>query len=420
MYAAEWLRQGEEGAPDLDRAVRARDGRASAFAALSPAERRDALHALGRFLRRLHDADVSHRDLKAPNLVARRDGRLVSFAIVDLEGARVRRRGVSWRRRARDLARLDASLAHDVVSQRRPARACGAATSPRAGGRRSTSARSRGGSRRPATESVRRPGCRDEGLPSAPALHGEAPRPAGRGARRGGPRRRAQHGHVRHGAPVLPRALRRGVEGEARGRPMVGGGHRVDPGHRRRGQGSAAARFPRPARRPDDGQGPRALPPGRVDRRADPPHGARRRRGGVRAGARPADRLLRGARDHGLGDALHDGRRFPLGGARRRARQARAGAAQGRRDGRGRARDRRPTHADHAAGVPRDLRDDRLPRAAHPAPGEGRARGTERDDGRRVRVAPGAARRCRRSAARAPRPCASGPPPPGCTRRTGG
>ena len=56
-------------------------------------------------------AEVSHRDLKAPNLlVGAADVPAPQIHLVDLEGARIRRGPVSWSRRARDLARLDASL----------------------------------------------------------------------------------------------------------------------------------------------------------------------------------------------------------------------------------------------------------------------------------------------------------------------
>lgn len=84
-------------------------GRAGVLARLSPTRRMALCEALGRFLRHLHDAGISHRDLKAPNLFVEREnaGRDL-FAVTDLDG--VRRRAVSWRRRARDLARLDASL----------------------------------------------------------------------------------------------------------------------------------------------------------------------------------------------------------------------------------------------------------------------------------------------------------------------
>ena len=102
---------------DLHRATLASEGAPAPFDALPGAERRAALHRLGRFLRRLHDAEVTHRDLKAPNLVAWRAPRGVSFALVDLDGARVRRTRVSWRRRARDVARLDASVGSPPVSR---------------------------------------------------------------------------------------------------------------------------------------------------------------------------------------------------------------------------------------------------------------------------------------------------------------
>jgi tRNA A-37 threonylcarbamoyl transferase component Bud32 len=100
------------GATDLHEAARGRGPR------LDPAERRRALRHLGRFLRRLHDAEVSHRDLKAPNLVVSPgpDGR-ARFQVVDLEGARLLRGPVPWRRRARDLARLDASVGPPGVSR---------------------------------------------------------------------------------------------------------------------------------------------------------------------------------------------------------------------------------------------------------------------------------------------------------------
>ncbi|MFO0932903.1 MAG: lipopolysaccharide kinase InaA family protein [Planctomycetota bacterium] len=101
---------GSAPAVDLHAAVVGAPGAAAPFGALAPAARRAALHRLGRFLRRLHDAEVVHRDLKAPNLVAWQTPRGVAYAVVDLDGARATRRPVPWRRRARDLARLDASV----------------------------------------------------------------------------------------------------------------------------------------------------------------------------------------------------------------------------------------------------------------------------------------------------------------------
>jgi tRNA A-37 threonylcarbamoyl transferase component Bud32 len=109
------LAGGASPATDLHRACEG--GARAPLAALSPRERRVALHRLGRFLRRMHDAEVSHRDLKAPNLVAVPGPRGPAYAVVDLEGARLRRGPVPWTRRARDLARLDASVPASVVSR---------------------------------------------------------------------------------------------------------------------------------------------------------------------------------------------------------------------------------------------------------------------------------------------------------------
>jgi tRNA A-37 threonylcarbamoyl transferase component Bud32 len=78
--------------------------------AIAPDARRRALVSLGRALRAMHDADVAHRDLKAPNLLADLRGAAPRFWIVDVDGARVRRGGVPWRRRARDLGRLEESV----------------------------------------------------------------------------------------------------------------------------------------------------------------------------------------------------------------------------------------------------------------------------------------------------------------------
>ncbi len=73
---------------------------------------------LGRALRRMHDAEVSHRDLKSPNLLVQEADDGFQLLIGDLDGARVRTAPVSWRRRARDLARLDASLDADGDARR--------------------------------------------------------------------------------------------------------------------------------------------------------------------------------------------------------------------------------------------------------------------------------------------------------------
>ena len=117
VYVAALAGSDAGGALDLDRAARGDGGGPSALSQLSPRSRRRALERLGRFLRRMHDAEVVHRDLKAPNLVAWDGPRGASFAVVDLEGAHVARGRVPWARRARDLARLDASLGSPPVSR---------------------------------------------------------------------------------------------------------------------------------------------------------------------------------------------------------------------------------------------------------------------------------------------------------------
>ncbi|MBN2024538.1 MAG: phosphotransferase [Pirellulales bacterium] len=65
---------------------------------------------LGRLLGRMHDRRVSHRDLKAANLLVQEQGDGVRAYLVDLDGVRIHR-WLGRRRRAADLARLAASLA---------------------------------------------------------------------------------------------------------------------------------------------------------------------------------------------------------------------------------------------------------------------------------------------------------------------
>ncbi len=91
------------------------------LAPLPPADRQRQLRALaaslGRLLARLHWWSISHTDLKGCNvLVVDRQGELHT-ALVDVESARFHRR-LSFARRARDLARLAASLqAHPWVTR---------------------------------------------------------------------------------------------------------------------------------------------------------------------------------------------------------------------------------------------------------------------------------------------------------------
>jgi len=103
LYVAAWI-----DAPNLQ--AFAAGGRGGAYADLSPGRRRRFLTGLGRMLRAMHEAEVTHRDLKPPNLLAVDAEQGGNCVIVDLDGARIRKGPVSWARRARDLARLDAGL----------------------------------------------------------------------------------------------------------------------------------------------------------------------------------------------------------------------------------------------------------------------------------------------------------------------
>jgi len=86
---------------------------------LTRAERATLADHLGRFLRHMHDAEISHRDLKAPNLLV--TGERPRLVVADVDG--VARRVVGWRRRARDLARLDASVDAPATDRARVLRA---------------------------------------------------------------------------------------------------------------------------------------------------------------------------------------------------------------------------------------------------------------------------------------------------------
>jgi tRNA A-37 threonylcarbamoyl transferase component Bud32 len=88
------------------------------LAALPPAERgrqlADCLHRLARVVRQMHDRHVSHRDLKAPNLMLANGTEPV---FIDLVGVRVGR-AVSVSQRAKELARLNASFLGSAVVRR--------------------------------------------------------------------------------------------------------------------------------------------------------------------------------------------------------------------------------------------------------------------------------------------------------------
>ena len=73
-------------------------------------QRRDAklkraAESLGQVLGRMHSQNLSHRDLKPPNLLLVDHGRDVSAFVIDLDGADIHYR-MSWRLRLRNLSRL--------------------------------------------------------------------------------------------------------------------------------------------------------------------------------------------------------------------------------------------------------------------------------------------------------------------------
>lgn len=68
---------------------------------------------LARWVRRMHDRGVSHRDLKAPNILLQHaitDPAKAVPVFIDLVGVRASSQAVPWLRRAKDLARLNASF----------------------------------------------------------------------------------------------------------------------------------------------------------------------------------------------------------------------------------------------------------------------------------------------------------------------
>jgi tRNA A-37 threonylcarbamoyl transferase component Bud32 len=91
-------------------------GLPEAVAGLAPGTRllRTWSHRLARTIRTMHDRGVSHRDLKAPNLLlegAATDPAGAVPVLIDLVGVRLGE-AVSFRQRAKELARLNASFLH--------------------------------------------------------------------------------------------------------------------------------------------------------------------------------------------------------------------------------------------------------------------------------------------------------------------
>lgn len=81
----------------------------------SAQQRRRFAYHLGRGLARLHDAGFDQPDLYSKHVLVRPDDQEISF--LDWQRSRYRRR-VSWCRRCRDLAALDATLAEDLATSR--------------------------------------------------------------------------------------------------------------------------------------------------------------------------------------------------------------------------------------------------------------------------------------------------------------
>jgi serine/threonine protein kinase len=104
----------------IDGAIELHDWARRLFA--QPEARRTAVlrsraDALARLVRELHGRGLSHRDLKAPNLLTAVDPDDHRLWLIDLVGVR-RRHRVSGRRRALDLARLHTSFRdHPLVTR---------------------------------------------------------------------------------------------------------------------------------------------------------------------------------------------------------------------------------------------------------------------------------------------------------------
>jgi tRNA A-37 threonylcarbamoyl transferase component Bud32 len=83
--------------------------RGHAAAEVEKLRRREALAAVARCVRRLHDAGLFTSDLQETNLMLDRSGDGVNIHFVDLDGFRQLIR-VSWKRRRRNLVQLDRSV----------------------------------------------------------------------------------------------------------------------------------------------------------------------------------------------------------------------------------------------------------------------------------------------------------------------
>ncbi|NIA21373.1 MAG: hypothetical protein GWP05_05260 [Anaerolineaceae bacterium] len=73
---------------------------------LAGRKRASCIETVAREIRRLHESGLSHRDLKAQNVMVRFDGRLWRMVLVDMDGVRRHRGPLSRRRRRQDLMRL--------------------------------------------------------------------------------------------------------------------------------------------------------------------------------------------------------------------------------------------------------------------------------------------------------------------------
>jgi heptose I phosphotransferase len=114
----EWVAAGEDGAGRAFLLVRAVDGAADLpsflLAERDRATRRRLIHRLGAAVARLHRAGFTQPDLYAEHVLVGPGARAVTF----LDWQRSRRGPVPWRRRARDLAALDATLPEGGAARR--------------------------------------------------------------------------------------------------------------------------------------------------------------------------------------------------------------------------------------------------------------------------------------------------------------